>query len=99
MTLHPIPLNFLIYEENFIFFFISVPYASNLIFLLFSHRKRFSLVNKYYAIYDGEKHCSLKGHSLTALRKKSLLPWSFNIIPFHTIFKNYLHVFFLLPEH
>jgi hypothetical protein len=23
MTLHPIPLNFLIYEENFIFFFIS----------------------------------------------------------------------------
>ncbi len=24
MTLHPIPLNFLIYEENFIFFFISV---------------------------------------------------------------------------
>jgi hypothetical protein len=25
MTLHPIPLNFLIYEERFIFFFISVP--------------------------------------------------------------------------
>jgi hypothetical protein len=24
MTLHPIPLNFLIYEENFILFFISV---------------------------------------------------------------------------
>jgi hypothetical protein len=24
MTLHPIPLNFLIYEENFLFFFISV---------------------------------------------------------------------------
>jgi hypothetical protein len=24
MTLHPIPLNFLIYEENFIYFFISV---------------------------------------------------------------------------
>jgi hypothetical protein len=24
MTLHPIPLNFLIYEENFVFFFISV---------------------------------------------------------------------------
>ncbi len=24
MTLHPIPLNFLIYEERFIFFFISV---------------------------------------------------------------------------
>jgi len=24
LTLHPIPLNFLIYEENFIFFFISV---------------------------------------------------------------------------
>jgi hypothetical protein len=24
MTLHPIPLNFLTYEENFIFFFISV---------------------------------------------------------------------------
>jgi hypothetical protein len=23
MTLHPIPLNFLIYEENFLFFFIS----------------------------------------------------------------------------
>jgi hypothetical protein len=30
MTLHPIPLNFLIYEENFIYFFISVPF-----FLLF----------------------------------------------------------------
>jgi hypothetical protein len=25
MTLHPIPLNFLIYEENFISFFINVP--------------------------------------------------------------------------
>jgi hypothetical protein len=24
MTLHPIPLDFLIYEENFLFFFISV---------------------------------------------------------------------------
>jgi hypothetical protein len=24
MTLHPIPLNFLIYEENFLFFFVSV---------------------------------------------------------------------------
>jgi hypothetical protein len=24
-TFHPIPLNFLIYEENFIFFFISAP--------------------------------------------------------------------------
>jgi hypothetical protein len=24
MTLHPIPLNFFIYEENFLFFFISV---------------------------------------------------------------------------
>jgi hypothetical protein len=24
MTLHPLPLNFLIYEENFLFFFISV---------------------------------------------------------------------------
>jgi hypothetical protein len=27
MTLHPIPLNFLIYEENFLFFFISVHYT------------------------------------------------------------------------
>ncbi len=27
MTLHPIPLNFLIYEENFLFFFISVVFA------------------------------------------------------------------------
>ncbi len=27
MTLHPIPLNFLIYEENFIFFFVSVQRA------------------------------------------------------------------------
>jgi hypothetical protein len=27
MTLHPIPLNFLIYEENIIFFFISVQYT------------------------------------------------------------------------
>jgi hypothetical protein len=26
MTLHPIPLNFFVYEENFILFFISVPY-------------------------------------------------------------------------
>jgi len=25
LTLHPIPFDFLIYEENFIFFFISVP--------------------------------------------------------------------------
>jgi hypothetical protein len=24
MTFHPIPVNFLIYEENFLFFFISV---------------------------------------------------------------------------
>jgi hypothetical protein len=29
MTLHPIPINFLIYEENFLFFFISV--ASHLL--------------------------------------------------------------------
>jgi hypothetical protein len=29
MTLHPIPLNFLIYEENFIFFFISVKNKRN----------------------------------------------------------------------
>jgi len=27
MTLHPIPLNFLLYEENLIFFFISVETA------------------------------------------------------------------------
>jgi hypothetical protein len=26
MTLHPIPLNFLIYEENFLFFFISADF-------------------------------------------------------------------------
>ncbi len=25
VVLHPIPLNFLIYEENFLFFFIGVP--------------------------------------------------------------------------
>ncbi len=30
MTLHPIPLNFLIYEENFIFFFISVVWHGSL---------------------------------------------------------------------
>ncbi len=30
MTLHPIPLNFLIYEERFIFFFISVGEKSKL---------------------------------------------------------------------
>jgi hypothetical protein len=28
MTLHPIPLNFLVYEEHFIIFFISVPAPS-----------------------------------------------------------------------
>jgi hypothetical protein len=29
MTLHPIPLDFLLYEENFIFFFISVDVIIN----------------------------------------------------------------------
>jgi hypothetical protein len=32
MTLHPIPLNFLIYGENFIFFFISARMSENIYF-------------------------------------------------------------------
>jgi hypothetical protein len=32
MTLHPIHLNFLIYEENFIFLFISVRFMQNIYF-------------------------------------------------------------------
>ncbi len=36
MTLHQIPLNFLIYEENFLFFFISVntPYFFRTVMIL-----------------------------------------------------------------
>ncbi len=35
MTLHPIPLHFLIYEENFFFFFISLPNVQNYVHWLY----------------------------------------------------------------
>jgi hypothetical protein len=62
MTLHPIPPLLLSYEENFIFFFISVPYAlctpsmqnasvdaKGAIIRLRNYKFSFTLLNIYFA--------------------------------------------------
>ncbi len=47
MTMHPIPLNFLIYEENFILFFISAVMHKNL-----TAGEKASLSN--FKLYEGK---------------------------------------------
>jgi hypothetical protein len=55
MTLHPIPLNFLIFQENFVFFFISVGTALRIVYALLTISPSTVTYHSPMRLFSGKK--------------------------------------------
>jgi hypothetical protein len=69
MTLHPIPLNFLIYQENFVFFFISVGTALHIVYALLTISPSMGAYHSPMRLFSGKK----------VFKRNSILPNFVNV--------------------
>ncbi len=94
LTLHPIPLNFLIYEENFIFFFISVLTNErcsydNTITAIQNHLLQADTYTCKTRLYSEKEHCTVHKHKNRLLLEHSIkFPFVYSRCNVYTILYN-----------